>query len=778
MPSFTWGGNTYNATSTTYYNNNFVYQDGIAVPSTRLAYNGTRPIRITAVGFAYYAGATGVYGNVNYQNSGNIASGTWVNSGGTTRVVLGYAGGPLTFGRNTAFGGTVIDAADGIGFASGTLAGIAYYHEAPSAPLSVTATPSSSVVGRIVVSWSAPSDNGGTAITGYDVYRGGTLVGSTSSTSINADGLTPGTSYTFTVRAKNSLTTAVGTTGVASSASSAAVAPGPPTAPQSLTATASTSVTGRINLSWSAPATPGTGGITGYNIFRNGTQIATTSGTGTTYASTGLTPYTTYTYEVRARNAFGDANIILSAASNSDSAVAPGPPGAPTGLTAIADGGTAGKIDLSWTAPSVTGTGGITGYKIYFSTGSLITSQNGTGTTYSVLGLNPGQTYSFYVRARNALSDAEGSHSAQSNTATAQALGEPAAPTGLTATASTSIPGRITLSWSAPGGTLTGYTVLERDTVALTDTVIGITQGTTFKIDNLPGGITKTYRIRARNSYTDTLSDGYPGNYGGAASSTASATPVSNYSLSIPTTAGVVSNTTNTTFNGTYTINAITPTTVRYAKTSANVTSVSASGTVTDNTNATFNGTYTIASSPTPSTFTYAKTASNIPSTAMSGGTITNNTNVTFNGTYSVTAVNVGAKTVSYAKTASNISSRSVPINALPGGVSTVTNNTNAVYNGTNITITAVTPLTISYAKTNANIAESNAAGMVTNITNRDEYNGTWIVSALPTYNTLVFTSGGADQASTAVPALPAGQVERTVSPAQLDIKYRSGWTG
>lgn len=71
--------------------------------------------------------------------------------------------------------------------------------QAPSVPggLTVGSTTSSTVA----LSWSASTDN--TAVTGYDVYRGGTKVGSSSTTSYTDTGLSASTTYQYTVRAKD-----------------------------------------------------------------------------------------------------------------------------------------------------------------------------------------------------------------------------------------------------------------------------------------------------------------------------------------------------------------------------------------------------------------------------------------------------------------------------------------------------------------------------------------------------------------------------------------------
>ncbi len=80
----------------------------------------------------------------------------------------------------------------------------------------------------------------------------------------------------------------------------------PPSAPGNLTATGHTSTS--VSLSWTA-ATDNVG-VTGYQVRRAGTVVATVSGT--TFTNTGLNPSTAYSYSVVATDAAGN----LSAASN------------------------------------------------------------------------------------------------------------------------------------------------------------------------------------------------------------------------------------------------------------------------------------------------------------------------------------------------------------------------------------------------------------------------------------------------------------------------------
>ncbi|MEV8034422.1 glycoside hydrolase family 6 protein [Streptomyces sp. NPDC086182] len=71
--------------------------------------------------------------------------------------------------------------------------------QAPTVPggLAVSSTTSNSAT----LSWSASTDN--TAVTGYDVYRDGTKVGSATTTSYTDSGLAASTTYAYTVKAKD-----------------------------------------------------------------------------------------------------------------------------------------------------------------------------------------------------------------------------------------------------------------------------------------------------------------------------------------------------------------------------------------------------------------------------------------------------------------------------------------------------------------------------------------------------------------------------------------------
>jgi chitodextrinase len=184
------------------------------------------------------------------------------------------------------------------------------------AGLTATATGTSA----INLSWNASTDS---RVTGYIVRRNGTQVGTPLAASYADTGLAAGTTYTYTVASHD----AAGNVSAASASASAKTTSTdtiPPSAPAGLTATPGGASS--INLSWSASTD--NVGVTGYIVFRNGTQVAT-PGT-TRYSDIGLTASTTYSYAVAARDAAGNVSPNSTSASATTSASNPG--GIPPGL--------------------------------------------------------------------------------------------------------------------------------------------------------------------------------------------------------------------------------------------------------------------------------------------------------------------------------------------------------------------------------------------------------------------------------------------------------------
>ena len=284
---------------------------------------------------------------------------------------------------------------------------------APGAPTGLTATADGQT--EIDLSWTAPSDDGGTDITGYliEVSTNGSswsdLVSDTGTitTGYSHSRLTAGSTRHYRVSAINS----AGTSEPSSSDSATTDSPPAataPDAPTSLTATADDQ--SEIYLSWTAPSNDGGADITGYGIevSTNGSNwsdlVADTDSTATSYSHTGLTAGSTRYYRVSAINSAGTSAPSSADSATTDSPPAATAPDAPTGLTATADGQT--EIDLSWTAPSDDGGAAINGYKIEVSTGgsswtNLVADTGSTTTSYSHTGLTAGTTRHYRVSAIN-----------------------------------------------------------------------------------------------------------------------------------------------------------------------------------------------------------------------------------------------------------------------------------------------------------------------------------------------------------------------------------------
>ena len=115
-------------------------------------------------------------------------------------------------------------------------------------------------------------------------------------TSTTVSGLTPGTSYTFTVRATNP-----GGLWNATTTGSSYTIPTAPTAPTGVTAVADGS---DIDVSWTAPSSMGSLSILGYYVTPYIGGAAQTEefswGSGTSYSYSGLTKGQLYTFKVRA----------------------------------------------------------------------------------------------------------------------------------------------------------------------------------------------------------------------------------------------------------------------------------------------------------------------------------------------------------------------------------------------------------------------------------------------------------------------------------------------
>ena len=174
---------------------------------------------------------------------------------------------------------------------------------APSAPTTLAAAGTTQTTTNL--SWTASTDN--VAVTGYDVYQGATLKATVTGTTYAVSGLTASTAYTFSVKAKDAAGNISAASNIENITTLAPVADTTaPTAPTTLAASGTTATA--TNLSWTASTD--NVGVSGYDVYQGATLKATV--TTTTYAVTGLTAATAYTFSVKAKDAAGN----ISASSN------------------------------------------------------------------------------------------------------------------------------------------------------------------------------------------------------------------------------------------------------------------------------------------------------------------------------------------------------------------------------------------------------------------------------------------------------------------------------
>ncbi|MEI7478706.1 MAG: fibronectin type III domain-containing protein, partial [Actinomycetes bacterium] len=312
----------------------------------------------------------------------------------------------------------------------------------PGAPTAVNAVKGNE---RATVSWTAPSSNGGSAVSTYTVTSTPdalTCTWTSGPLSCTVLGLTNGTRYTFSIVAHN--TSGDGFPSVASSSVT------PSTLAQAPTEVVATSGNARAIVSWTAPISNGGAEITSYTVTSSpGVKTCMWTSGPLSCTVLALNNGTSYTFTVVATNVNGNSTASAASLVVIPSTV----PGSPTGVSA-AKGDT--QATVSWTAPSSNGGAAITGYTVTSSPGSKTCSWTSGPLSCTVLALNNGTSYTFTVVASNA----NGNSTASSPSLAVVPSTIPGSPTSASAVKGD---GRALITWTAPssngGSVITSYTV-------------------------------------------------------------------------------------------------------------------------------------------------------------------------------------------------------------------------------------------------------------------------------------------------------------------------------
>jgi YD repeat-containing protein len=341
------------------------------------------------VTFGVNIGGTAPGGTVSFARQGTLLGTAYVLSGGASIEVMGLAGGPHTIAAT--YSGDATNSGNSLTYSLTVV--IPPDTTPPGAP--GTPTFSSVALTSATATWTAATDNRG--VVGYDYRIGtGSWQSLSSVLSVNLTGLSPGTGYTFEVRARD----AAGLTGPASSNSfTTLVDLVKPTAPTGLSGSAPNQTT--VNLSWNASSD--NVAVTGYRIYRGGSHVANSSTT--SYSDGGRTPCTLNSYQVAAYDGSNNASDPSSAIDVIT--LDQSPPSTPTSLSAAA--ASPSQINLSWGGSTDVGCG-VGTYWVYRDGVHIAIT---TATSYSDTGLAGSTTYSYTVVAYDHAVNPSG----QSNTA-------------------------------------------------------------------------------------------------------------------------------------------------------------------------------------------------------------------------------------------------------------------------------------------------------------------------------------------------------------------------
>ena len=271
------------------------YQPDTVPPSTPTSLHTTGSTG-TSIAIAWTASTdnVGVTGYNVYRDGVKITT--------TAAATLAYNDTGLGMGTMHTYQVSAIDAAGNESTKSTSIQVTTPDTTPPTVPGTLTAA--APAYNQVTLSWGASTDTGGSGLAGYRIYRNGatTALASTTGTTYTDSTVAGSTAYTYQISAYDGAGNESGKTSAASITTPEPPDTTPPTAPGAFQST-NTGLTA-ISLSWTASTD--NKAVTGYQLSRNGSQIATLNATALTYNDSNLTYATTYNYTLKATDAAGN----------------------------------------------------------------------------------------------------------------------------------------------------------------------------------------------------------------------------------------------------------------------------------------------------------------------------------------------------------------------------------------------------------------------------------------------------------------------------------------
>jgi hypothetical protein len=293
-------------------------------------------------------------------------------------------------------------------------------------PAKVTGLGTAGGDGTVRLDWTDPADADLASVEIAWTPGGGSASVSKGTRTYTATGLTNGTAYTFTVKAKDAA-------GNLSGGETAAATPADTTPPAKVTGLGATGGDGTARLDWTDPADADLASVE-IAWTPGGGSASVSKGTGT-YIATGLVNGTAHTFTVKAKDAAGNLSGGETAAATPADTT---PPAKVTGLEAAAGDG---RVTLTWTDPADTDLASV---EIAWTPGGGSASVSKGTRTYTATGLANGTAYTFTVKAKDNAGNLSGGETAA---ATPADTTPPAKVTGLGAARGN---GMIRLDWTDP----------------------------------------------------------------------------------------------------------------------------------------------------------------------------------------------------------------------------------------------------------------------------------------------------------------------------------------